>query len=106
MAAGLVETGQRGHPGPAGVRRAGARPVGEHRTGNETSGSRSIQTLPVGSPSLRWRTIRLVSAALSEMHDEWIALPRHYPRVSMGDIYHRLHFSSFTPPNAPKYRAS
>lgn len=56
-----------------------------------------------GSPLLRCRTIRLVSAALFEMHDEWIALPhRHLPEGDMGDICRKLSFSSFALPNAPK----
>ncbi|QDN85367.1 hypothetical protein FNV62_05665 [Streptomyces sp. RLB3-17] len=52
---------------------------------------------------LRCRTTRLVSAALFEMHDEWIALPRrHLPEGDMGDIYRKLSFSSSVLPNAPK----
>ncbi|MFE9993016.1 transposase [Streptomyces sp. NPDC005381] len=32
--------------------------------------------------------IRLVTAVLFEMHDEWIAFPRRYlPEGSMGEIY-------------------
>ncbi|MEV5082922.1 hypothetical protein AB0K74_30245 [Streptomyces sp. NPDC056159] len=46
---------------------------------------------------------RLVSAALFEMHDEWIALPRrHLPEGDMGDIYRKLAFGSSVLPNAPK----
>lgn len=52
---------------------------------------------------LRCRTIRLVSAALFEMHDEWIALPhRHLPEGDMGDIYRKLSFTSSALPKAPK----
>ncbi len=59
--------------------------------------------LPVGSPLLRCGTIRLVSAALFEMHDEWIALPRqHLPEGDMGDICRKLSFGSSTLPNVPK----
>lgn len=59
--------------------------------------------LPVGSPLLHCRTIRLVSAALFEMHDEWFALPRrHLPEGDMGDICHTLSFCSPALPNAPK----
>ncbi|QEU85413.1 hypothetical protein CP969_12275 [Streptomyces viridosporus T7A] len=48
-------------------------------------------------------TIRLVSAALFEMHDEWIASPRrHLPEGDMGDICRKLSFSSSMLPNAPK----
>lgn len=56
-----------------------------------------------GSPLLRCRTIRLVSAALFEMRDEWIALPRrHLPEGDMGDICRKLSFGSSVLSNAPK----
>lgn len=59
--------------------------------------------LPVGSPSLRCGTIRLVSAALFEMHDEWITLSRqHLPEGDMGDICRKLSFRSSALPNVPK----
>jgi hypothetical protein len=49
------------------------------------------------------RDFRLVSAALSEMRDEWIALPRrHLPEGDMSDICRKLSFSSSVLPNAPK----
>lgn len=52
---------------------------------------------------LRCRAILLVSAALFEMRDEWIALPRHHlPEGDMGDIYRKLSFNSYVLPNAPK----
>lgn len=52
---------------------------------------------------LHCRTIRSVSDALFEMHDEWNALPRrHLPEGDMGDIYRKLSFSSSALPNAPK----
>ncbi len=55
------------------------------------------------SPLLRFRTIRLVSAAFFEMHDEWIALPRrHLPEGDMGGICRKLCFGSSALPNAPK----
>jgi len=57
-----------------------------------------------GPLSLRCRAVRLVSAALFEMHDEWIALPRrHLPEGDMGDIYRKLSLGSSVLPNAPKY---
>ncbi|QEV55872.1 hypothetical protein CP981_33465 [Streptomyces platensis] len=57
----------------------------------------------MGVSLLRCRTIRLASAALFEMHDEWIALPRrHLPEGDMGDICRKLSFSSSALPNAPQ----
>jgi hypothetical protein len=48
----------------------------------------------------------LVSAALFEMRDEWIALPRrHLPEGDTGDtrdIYRKISFGSSVLPNAPK----
>lgn len=56
-----------------------------------------------GVSQLRRGTIRLVSAALFEMHDEWIALPRqHLPEGDMGDICRKLSFGSSALPNVPK----
>jgi putative transposase len=47
--------------------------------------------------------LRLVTAVLFEMHDEWIALPRrHLPEGDMGDICRKLSFGSSVLPNAPK----
>ncbi|GAA2377391.1 hypothetical protein GCM10010246_84900 [Streptomyces cuspidosporus] len=58
--------------------------------------------LPMGSPLLRRGTIRLVSAALFEMHDEWIALPRqHLPEGDMGESVAN---SLLVPPRYPTYR--
>lgn len=59
--------------------------------------------LPVGVSVVACQTIGSVSAALFEMRDEWIALPRrHLPEGDMGDIYRELSFSSSALPNAPK----
>jgi hypothetical protein len=45
----------------------------------------------------------LISAALFEVHDEWITLPRRQlPEGDMGDIYRKLSFSSSLLLNAPK----
>ncbi|MEU4898596.1 tyrosine-type recombinase/integrase [Streptomyces sp. NPDC021722] len=53
------------------------------------------RTAELGLPRIRCGTIRLVSAALFEMHDEWIALPRqHLPEGDMGDICRKLSFGS------------
>ncbi|MEV0227848.1 IS256 family transposase [Streptomyces sp. NPDC050704] len=46
--------------------------------------------------------VRLVTAVLFEMHDEWIAFPRRYlPEGSMGEIYHELPESAPALPNTP-----
>ncbi|MDQ0605234.1 transposase-like protein [Streptomyces canus] len=51
--------------------------------------------------------IRLVTAVLFEMHDEWIAFPRRYlPEGSMGEIYRELPESAPALPNAPNAPAS
>nr|WP_272918575.1 transposase [Streptomyces sp. HUCO-GS316] len=48
--------------------------------------------------------IRLVTAVLFEMHDEWIAFPRRYlPEGSMGEIYRE---SAPALPNTPNTPAS
>lgn len=50
--------------------------------------------------------IRLVTAVLFEMHDEWIAFPRRYlPEASMGEIY-RVPESAPALPNTPNTPAS
>jgi putative transposase len=51
--------------------------------------------------------VRLVTAVLFEMHDEWIAFPRRYlPEGSMGEIYRELPESAPTLPNTPNTPAS
>jgi putative transposase len=46
--------------------------------------------------------IRLVTAVLFEMHDEWIAFPRRYlPEGSMSEIYRELPESAPALPNTP-----
>ncbi|WP_416981212.1 hypothetical protein [Streptomyces sp. T028] len=46
--------------------------------------------------------VRLVTAVLFELHDEWIAFPRrHLPEGSMGDIYRELPESAPALPNTP-----
>lgn len=82
------------------------------KAGDPDRRGRGSTRLPVRAPSrccrwgaalLRCRTIRFISAALFEMHDEWIALPRHHlPEGDMGDIYRKLSFRSSVLPNAPK----
>ncbi|MFG2794950.1 transposase [Streptomyces sp. NPDC048419] len=46
--------------------------------------------------------IRLVTAVLFKMHDEWLALPRQYlPEGSMSEIYRALPESTPAIPNTP-----
>ncbi|MFB8778055.1 IS256 family transposase [Streptomyces broussonetiae] len=51
--------------------------------------------------------LRLVSAVLFELHDEWIAFPRRYlPEGSMEELYPELPESAPALPNAPNTTAS
>lgn len=51
--------------------------------------------------------VRLVTAVLFEMHDEWITFPRrHLPEGSMGKIYRELPESAPALPSTPNTRAS
>jgi putative transposase len=51
--------------------------------------------------------LRLVTAVLFEMHDEWIAFPRRYlPEGSMDELYRELPESAPALPNTPNKPAS
>ncbi|MDQ0605189.1 putative transposase [Streptomyces canus] len=51
--------------------------------------------------------LRLVTAALFEVHDEWIAFPRRYlPEGSMDELYRELPESAPVLPNTPNKPAS
>ena len=51
--------------------------------------------------------LRLVTAVLFEMHDEWIAFPRRYlPEGSMDELYRELPESTPALPNTPNKPAS